>query len=163
MLPTFEFISNNTESTSSFGTALGRFMLKGQVVALSGELGAGKTTLIKAICKGAGIPDDIVVSSPSYTLVNEYDGKIPVYHFDFYRLEGAKDIHELGYDEYLDGDGISLVEWADIAPEIIPPEHLELKIDIRGESERKLTLTARGKSYEKIVDSLLAWKEKNNL
>ncbi len=163
MLPTFEFISENTESTSSFGRALGRFMHKGQVVALSGELGAGKTTLIKDICKGAGIPDDVVVCSPSYTLVNEYEGNIPVYHFDFYRLEGAKDIHELGYDEYLEGDGISLVEWADIAPEIIPPEHLEVRINIMGESERKLAVTARGKSYEKIVDRLVAWKEKTNL
>lgn len=155
------FTSESAKRTSNFGLILGRSLQRGQVVALKGELGAGKTTLIKAICKGAGIPDDVIVCSPSYTLINEYEGEIPVYHFDLYRLEGAKDIHELGYDEYLEGDGLSLIEWADIAPEILPSEHLAIKIEITGQNEREITLTARGGAYEKCLSKMESWKDKS--
>jgi len=101
-----------------------------------------------------GVPSDVVVSSPSYTLVNEYEGRLPLYHFDLYRLEGAHDIFDLGYDEYLEGEGVSLVEWADIAPELLPKEHLEIRIEILGDDERKMIIKARGKNYERILDRL---------
>ena len=156
MEPSSEFTSNDPESTITLGKKLGSFMQRGQIIALSGELGAGKTTLVKAIALGAGIPGDVVVSSPSYTLVNEYYGKMPVYHFDLYRLEGADDIHELGYDEYLEGEGLSLVEWADIAPELLPKEHLKIHITIRSEESRTISLMPLGKQYERIVERLKA-------
>lgn len=128
-------------------------MLAGDMIALSGELGAGKTTFVKALARGLGIPADDV-SSPSYTLVNEYYGRIPMYHFDLYRLEGADDVDDLGFDEYMEGDGLAVVEWADVAPQILPSEYLEIKIMISGEESRDLELKAIGERYVKIVERL---------
>ncbi|MDH3975835.1 MAG: tRNA (adenosine(37)-N6)-threonylcarbamoyltransferase complex ATPase subunit type 1 TsaE [Deltaproteobacteria bacterium] len=154
MHTSLEFILKDVEETIALGERLGTFVKSGQVVALIGELGAGKTTLAKAIARGLGVADDVIVSSPSYTLVNEYDGRFPLYHFDLYRLEGAHDIHDLGYDEYLEGEGVSLLEWADIAPELLPKEHLEIRMEIINDKERKMTLKARGKDSERILDRL---------
>lgn len=156
MQPSLDFILKDVEKTISLGEKLGTFLQRGQVIALIGELGAGKTTLVKAIAHGLGVPDDVIVSSPSYTLVNEYEGRFPLYHFDLYRLEGANDIHDLGYDEYLEGEGVSLIEWADIAPELLPKEHLEIRIEILGDDERRINLKATGRDYEKILDRLHA-------
>ena len=156
MHPSLDFILKDVEETKTLGEKIGNSMKSGHVVALIGELGAGKTTLTKAIAHGMGVPSDVVVSSPSYTLVNEYEGRLPLYHFDLYRLEGAHDIFDLGYDEYLEGEGVSLVEWADIAPELLPKEHLEIRIEILGDDERKMIIKARGKNYERILDRLHA-------
>lgn len=149
----FLFVADSLEKTNSFGMELGSFMLAGDMIALSGELGAGKTTFVKALARGLGIPTDDV-SSPSYTLVNEYYGRIPLYHFDLYRLEGADDVDDLGFDEYMEGDGLAVVEWADVAPQILPSEYLEIKIMISGEESRDLELKAIGERYVKIVERL---------
>ncbi len=141
-------------NTELLGKTLGRFMAPGQVITLNGELGAGKTTFVKGIASGLGVPKEVVVCSPSYTLVNEYEGRIPLFHFDLYRLEGAKDIHELGYDEYLEGEGVSVMEWSDIAPEILPPYYLDVRIAIVSESERAFSFRGHGGDYEKIVGRL---------
>ena len=128
------------------------------MVAFYGELGAGKTALIKAIAAGLDVPSSDVCS-PSYTLVNEYQGRIPIYHFDLYRLEGAKDIHDLGYEEYLKGDGISVIEWAGIAPELLTEKRLDIRMEITGDSERRLLLTAYGEKYSSILDELKEYWE----
>lgn len=154
MHTSLEFILKDVEETVVLGEKLGTFVQRGQVIGLIGELGAGKTTLVKAIAHGLGVNDDVIVSSPSYTLVNEYDGRFPLYHFDLYRLEGAHDIHDLGYDEYLEGEGVSLIEWADIAPELLPKEHLEIRIEIISDNERKMILQAKGKDSERILERL---------
>lgn len=159
MNDSFEIELKDPESTIRFGKVLGSCAGPGQVIALIGELGAGKTTLVKAIARGAGISNDDMVSSPSYTLINEYYGRIPIYHFDLYRLEGAGDIEELGYVEYLEGEGLSLIEWADMAPQMLPPEYLEVKIEITGDESRKISLTAKGDIYKRIVSRL---KSRNN-
>jgi tRNA threonylcarbamoyladenosine biosynthesis protein TsaE len=147
------FVADSVEKTNSLGKKLGSFMLAGDLIALSGELGAGKTTFVKALARGLGIPED-GVSSPSYTLLNEYNGRIPMYHFDLYRLEGADDVDDLGFDEYMEGDGLAVVEWADVAPQILPSEYLEIKIMISGEENRDLELKGIGERYVKIVERL---------
>jgi len=145
---------NDAEATTSFGKLLGRFLVRGQVIALSGELGAGKTTLVKAIASGIGIPKEVIVSSPSYTLINEYEGRMPLYHFDLYRLESASEIYDLGFSEYIEDNGISVIEWADVAPEVLPANHLEIKILILEEDEREIILTGKGAAYSKIINKL---------
>lgn len=148
------FKANNLEDTITFGKKLGATLKPGEVIALSGELGAGKTTLVKAIATGLGIPADIVVCSPSYTLVNEYDGRIPLFHFDLYRLEDAKDINELGFEEYLEGEGVSVIEWADVAPDLLPLEHLKIDIQIISENKRNIAVSGKGEKYKRVVDRI---------
>ena len=106
--------------TQRFGRELGAAVRAGDVIALAGELGAGKTELVKGIVAGLGHPGD--VTSPTFTLVHEYHGgRLPVFHFDFYRVESADEIPALGFDEYLASGGLCVVEWADRFPELIPP------------------------------------------
>jgi tRNA threonylcarbamoyladenosine biosynthesis protein TsaE len=143
----------NAGETALFGRGLGALLEKGMVIALSGELGAGKTTLVKAIATGLGIFEEDV-SSPSYTLVNEYDGRLPIYHFDLYRLTDASELYDLGYDDYLEGEGVSIVEWADAIADALPDEYLSIKIEIVSDDERKFTITAAGKRYETLLAEL---------
>lgn len=147
------FESDSTEKTAALGKKLASFLMAGDLIALSGELGAGKTTFVKALAPGLGISVDDV-NSPSYTLVNEYYGRIPLYHFDLYRLEGSEDVDNLGFDEYMEGDGLAVVEWADVAPQILPAEHLKIKISIVGEDERTIELDGIGARYVRLVERL---------
>jgi tRNA threonylcarbamoyladenosine biosynthesis protein TsaE len=143
----------NVGETVVFGRSLGALLEKGMVVALNGELGAGKTTLVKAIAAELGIPREDV-RSPSYTLINEYEGRLPVYHFDLYRLIDSSELYDLGYDEYLEGEGISIVEWADAIPDALPEEYLSIKIEIVSDDEREFTVTVAGKRYETLLAEL---------
>ncbi len=148
----------NAGETAAFGRGLGALLEKGMVIALKGELGAGKTTLVKAIANGLGILEEDVCS-PSYTLINEYEGRLPVYHFDLYRLTDSSELYELGYDDYLEGEGISIVEWADAVPDALPGEYLSIKIEIVSDDERCFTVTAAGKRYETLVAELKTFKQ----
>jgi tRNA threonylcarbamoyladenosine biosynthesis protein TsaE len=114
------------------------------VVALIGDLGAGKTCLTQGIARGVGIFTDQVVNSPSYTLINEYEGAIPVYHIDLYRLEHHGEIVELGLEEYLEGDGICIIEWADRMLELLPEHHIRLQIRWEDEFTRTIELRCSG-------------------
>ena len=148
----------NVGETVVFGRSLGALLEKGMVVALNGELGAGKTTLVKAIAAELGIPEEDV-RSPSYTLINEYEGRLPVYHFDLYRLIDSSELYDLGYDEYLEGEGISIVEWADAIPDALPSEYLSIKIEIVSDDEREFAITAAGKRYETLLAELKTFKQ----
>ena len=148
----------NAGETAAFGRSLGALLEKGMVIALNGELGAGKTTLVKAVATGLGILEEDVCS-PSYTLINEYEGRLPVYHFDLYRLTDSSELYELGYDDYLEGEGISIIEWADAVPDALPGEYLSIKIDIVSDDERCFTVTAAGKRYETLVAELKTFKQ----
>ena len=152
----------NTGETTSFGRSLGTMLEKGMVLALSGELGAGKTTLVKAIATGLDILEEDVCS-PSYTLINEYEGRLPVYHFDLYRLTDSSELYELGYDDYLEGEGISIVEWADAVSDALPGEYLSIRIEIISDDERYFTVTAAGKRYEALVAQLKGQEEGKTL
>ena len=105
----------------------------GDVVALIGDLGVGKTCLTQGIARGVGIHEDQTVNSPSYILINEYTGEIPVYHIDLYRLQRLEDIVALGLEDYLEGDGICVIEWADRMSELLPESHIQVRIT--GEDE----------------------------
>ena len=143
----------NAGETASFGLDLGTLLRKGMVVALIGELGAGKTTLVKAIAAALQISEE-EVRSPSYTLVNEYEGRLPLYPFDLYRLTDSSELYDLGYDDYLEGGGISVVEWADAVRDALPVEYLSIKIEIVSDEERDFTVTAAGNNYEALLSEL---------
>ena len=105
--------SESPEETQALGEKLGKTLTQGDVIALIGDLGTGKTCLTQGIARGIGTASDEVVSSPSYILINEYNGKVPIYHIDLYRLENSEEIAELGLSEYMEGDGICIIEWAE--------------------------------------------------
>ena len=119
-----------------------------------GPLGAGKTYLVRAIAEGLGIADSRAVSSPTFVLIQEYAARLPIYHFDAYRLRSDAEFHELGVQEYFAGGGVCLVEWADRVPGSLPAEHLRIELKVTGETSREALLTPTSQSYKEVVDQL---------
>jgi tRNA threonylcarbamoyladenosine biosynthesis protein TsaE len=137
-------MTNSAAETRELGMRLAEKLQAGDVILLEGELGAGKSELARGIAKGLGVTE--TVTSPSFTILNVYEsGRIPLYHFDWYRLESAEELFELGMDEYLGGDGIALVEWPERCPEAVPEDYLRIRITAEGENRRKLTAEAAGR------------------
>ncbi|MDD5492666.1 MAG: tRNA (adenosine(37)-N6)-threonylcarbamoyltransferase complex ATPase subunit type 1 TsaE [bacterium] len=132
-------ITKSAAETQRFGRKLARQLKPGDLVCLSGGLGAGKTCLVQGIARGLQVKD--YVNSPTFKIINEYKGKIPVYHFDLYRLEGLTDLRELGYEEYFYGQGISLVEWAEKITPFLPKQYLQIELLSIDENTRKIILT----------------------
>lgn len=145
----------NLEATQAFGRALGRKLFPGAVVALIGPLGAGKTHLARAIAEGLDVPDSRVVTSPTFVLVQEYVGRLPIYHFDAYRLHGEEEFADLGVHEYFEGDGVCLVEWADRVPGCLPREYLRIELSVTGETTRRAVVEATGSRYKELVEAAL--------
>ncbi|MBC7186190.1 MAG: tRNA (adenosine(37)-N6)-threonylcarbamoyltransferase complex ATPase subunit type 1 TsaE [Calditrichaeota bacterium] len=136
-----ERLSNSEEETMSLGELLGASLGPGSVVALFGELGAGKTRFIQGVCRALGVVR--FVASPSFVLINEYQGRVPVYHFDFYRIRREEELAELGLEEYFYGEGVCLIEWAERALRLLPPERIDVTIAICGVDEpnrRRITI-----------------------
>lgn len=140
--------------TEGFGRRLGALLFPGAVVALVGPLGAGKTHLARAVAEGLGVKNPAAVNSPTFVLIQEYPARLPIYHFDAYRLSGAREFAELGVDEYFGGDGVCLVEWADKVGETLPADHLRIEIEVAGASRRRFTLAATGPRYEELLAGL---------
>lgn len=132
------YITKSREETVKLGAKIAKDFKKGDVIALIGELGSGKTTLVKGIAKGLGVKNSRHVNSPSFVIIKEYQGKISLYHFDVFRLDSASDLDSVGYEEYFYGDGICVVEWADKIRKLLPKKHLEIKIKILGDSIREI-------------------------
>ncbi len=120
-------------------------------MALVGELGAGKTHLARAIAEGLGVADGRVVTSPTFVLVQEYQGRLPISHFDAYRLRSEGEFADLGIDEYFEAGGVCLVEWADRVAGVLPPEHLRITLTITGEHSRRARIEGRGRRYEALM------------
>jgi tRNA threonylcarbamoyladenosine biosynthesis protein TsaE len=130
--------SRQPTDTAAFAHATALSLTRGSVLALVGELGAGKTQFVKGLAAGLGHTGE--VTSPTFTLVHEYHGgRLPLYHFDFYRLERPDEALQLGLDEYLTGDGICVIEWADKFPDLLPPTARWLHFAITGDRERTIT------------------------
>jgi tRNA threonylcarbamoyladenosine biosynthesis protein TsaE len=151
--PTATFVVDAPDlaATEAFGRRLGLALSAGAVVALIGPLGAGKTHLVRAIAEGLSIPDSRVVTSPTFVLIQEYTARLPIYHFDAYRLSGAGELFDLGVHEYFQGGGVSLVEWADRVEACLPQEHLRVTLEITGPTSRRLHLEGRGLPFVDLV------------
>ena len=135
--------TNSAAETRALGEELAARLQPGDVVVLEGELGAGKSELARGIAKGLGVTE--TVTSPSFTILNVYEsGKLPLYHFDWYRLESSEELYELGMDEYLGGSGIALVEWPAQCPDAVPEECLRIRITATGENSRRIETESCG-------------------
>ena len=147
-------ITNSPEETISLAASLSAKLSAGDFIALIGDLGAGKTVFAKGLAKGAGIEDYLYVNSPSFVILKEYHGKKNIYHFDVYRLEEESFEETLDYKKYFYGDGISVVEWANKIPDLLPDEYIEINISYGEDDERKFDLVGKGDRFEEIVGSL---------
>jgi tRNA threonylcarbamoyladenosine biosynthesis protein TsaE len=133
------FETRGQEETIELGIRLGKVLTKGTIIGFFGDLGSGKTTLIKGVAKGLGV--DELVKSPSFVVVTEYKGKLPVYHIDLYRIANSNELPEIGFEQYLYGEGISLVEWAERAGNLLPPDTVKIKFEIINHNQRKITIS----------------------
>lgn len=151
-LITYQYHSNNEKDTEHLADILAEWSYPGMVIALDGELGAGKTRFSQAFAKSMGITD--VVNSPTFTLIKEYRGiSYPLFHMDVYRIT-VEEAEGLGLDEYFYGEGVSLVEWASRIREILPPERLDIRIEHVGEQERRFEMIPVGKIYSEKCEIL---------
>jgi tRNA threonylcarbamoyladenosine biosynthesis protein TsaE len=151
---TLSFSVRDLAATEALGRRLGALLFPGAVVALIGPLGAGKTQLVRAIAEGLDVPDSRLVTSPTFILLQEYSGRLPIYHFDTYRLRTPGEFLDLGVQEYFEGAGVCLVEWGDRVEECLPSEHLRICITITGETSRHFQIEGRGAPYAAIVAAL---------
>ncbi len=138
-----ELIVPGAEDMRALGEALAGVLVPGDVVALTGDLGAGKTTLVQGAARGLGVADGSV-TSPTFTLVREYRGRWPVYHLDVYRLDRIQEVIDLGFEELLDPDGVAFVEWGDAIEGLLPEGHLEIELWTRPEDEGRIALISAG-------------------
>lgn len=147
------FTSKNTTETIELGQKIGKLLHKGDVVALSGELGSGKTVLVKGVAEGLGVSEYDCVNSPTFVILKEYAGRAPLYHFDVYRLKDIREFSTVGYGEYFYGNGVCVIEWADKIKEALPEKYLLVEIEITGENERRFKLTAYGDRYKEVINA----------
>jgi len=146
------FHTASPAESRALGRALGERLGPGSLVALVGDLGAGKTVLVQGIARGAGY--DGCVSSPSFVIMNEYEGRLPIYHVDLYRISDPNSLYDLGYREVFWSEGVTLVEWADRALEFLPETRLDLAIEFAGPTSRVLRAVARGEEISRVLGSL---------
>lgn len=145
-----DIITNSPEETINFGENFAEQLGPGQVITFNGNLGSGKTTFIKGICRGLGVTEH--VTSPTFTLINEYNGKFPIYHFDFYRLQSNIELHDLGVEEYFEGDGICLIEWPDIVKDILPENHIQISMSARFDEGLENTRRIQLHEYKNSIE-----------
>lgn len=143
----------NLEETEKFGIRLGELLKSGDILCLNGDLGAGKTTMTKSIGIGLGVEE--YITSPTFALINEYRGRVPVYHFDVYRLDNVDELYDLGFDEYFYGKGVCIIEWAEKIEKMIPKDRIVINIKKGNtENERVLHISGFGKRYEELIKEL---------
>jgi tRNA threonylcarbamoyladenosine biosynthesis protein TsaE len=147
-------VSQEPEETVRLGARLGSLVAGRMSFALTGELGSGKTVLTRGICRGLDVVD--LVTSPTFIVVNEYQGRLPVYHIDLYRIDSPEELDTTGFHEFTDGEVVTIVEWAEKAKGLIPAPSLDVTISLTSPEERTFRITPRGEEAVRLLDSLEA-------
>ena len=154
---TADLYSNSPKETQSLGNKIGRLSMPGDLILMAGELGAGKTCFTQGVLNGIGSLE--YVRSPTFVLVMEYKGRIPLYHADLYRISETAELESIGIEEYLNSDGICVVEWADRFDYLFQLDHLEIKIDWSNSGpssdKRRIKLTSKGSRHAKLIDDVI--------
>ena len=146
--------SGSAEDTLEIGRLIGTELCEGDVVALMGELGAGKTCLTGGIAKGIGVSKNYYITSPTFTIINEYPGELPLYHFDVYRLSTSNDLKDLGYEDYFRGEGVTVIEWAERIRDVLPKDAFIISLEHGGETLRGITISGGSEKMERIAEKL---------
>lgn len=136
-------ITRSEEETLKLGVEIGEKLMPGDVVSLNGDLGAGKTHITKGIAMGLGVED--YITSPTFIIVNEYEGRLPLYHFDVYRINDIGEMYEIGFEEYLYGNGVCIIEWGKIVDELLPEDTIKIDINKIDDNTREIVIEDSGK------------------
>lgn len=158
-----KLISDSREQTLETGRIIGSVLERGDIVALIGELGSGKTCLTQGLAQGLGVAENVPVVSPTFTLINEYPGKLPLVHLDVYRLSGPRDLEDMGYEEYFYGGGVIVIEWAEKVRDVLPDRTLFVTMRYVDENTRELVLEGPEDKMKKLEKRLqsggsLSWR-----
>ena len=158
------FRTHGSDETRALAEQLGRLLSSGDTLSLTGDLGAGKTTFTQGLAAGLEIPAGVVVNSPTFTILAEHrEGRVPLYHFDVYRLSGPDDLYDLAFDEYADGSGVVVIEWADKIADALPGDTLFIAIEMPSDGsqdDRDVSLRASGPRSVELVNALTrSWRE----
>lgn len=156
-----KLLSKSLRDTNNIGIIIGKNLEKGTVICLEGDLGAGKTTLTQSIAKSLDIKN--YVTSPTFTIIKEYKGRLNLYHMDAYRLESEIEMYDLGYDEYINSDGVCIIEWASNIKSIIPKDAIMINIYIDYINEtREIEIVGSGLKYERLIGGLKKYENTGN-
>lgn len=158
MVTLYSFITYSPEETLALAAKLGEKLRGGEIIALEGDLGSGKTHFVKGLAKGLGVQEP--VTSPTFTLLHLYEGRVPLAHFDVYRLTSPEAFEELGYEEYFSGSAVTAIEWSDFITPFLPSEYLQIKLTrVKGQDKgeaRKITFCPHGETMEALIKELIA-------
>ena len=143
---------NNLKDTEKLCKTIASCIEKGTVICLDGDLGVGKTALTQFIAKEFGVKEYIV--SPTFTIIKEYNGKLPFYHMDVYRINSEDDMYDLGYDEYIYSEGVTIIEWSHLIEGILPEERVNIDINRIDDDKRRINITGKGSVYERLTEEL---------
>lgn len=149
-MKTIDIITNSEETTKEIASSLATYVKPGDVITLEGDLGSGKTTFTKGLAAGLGVKRN--VTSPTFTIIKEYNGRIPLYHMDVYRLEHSDE--DIGFTEYFDGDGVTVVEWAKFIEDFMPNKYLAITIKVIDDTSRKITCQSNHDHYDQVIEQL---------
>ena len=147
----YKIITNSVDETIELAQNFESEKFPNMVICLDGELGSGKTVFVKGLAQAMGITE--TVTSPTFSIIKEYEGELPLYHMDVYRLDG--DVTGVGIEEYFDKGGVTVIEWAKTIKDILPKERLDIKIKVAGENKRTIILTPHGSKYEEVCEAVL--------
>jgi len=136
----YDMITHSAEETIKLGETLAKDLSRGDVVALYGDLGSGKTTFVKGVGMGLAIKEAMHINSPTFVLIKEYQGRIPLYHMDLYRLDILRDIEDIAIEEYMYGDGVTIIEWAEKLKSILPKKNISVRFAIKGKDKREVEI-----------------------
>jgi len=153
-------MTKNPEETKKIGNYLAGLLKPGDIILFFGELGSGKTCLTQGIAATMKVKE--MVNSPSFTIINEYHGKFPIYHFDLFRLNSFYELYDLGYEEYFYGDGITIVEWAEKIDQNLPFEYLKIIITFLDQKKRKIEFSPIGERYEQLIKEFKKYENIRN-
>jgi len=150
----WSFHAESEADTHRLGEQFGRILQPDSVIALNGELGAGKTRFVQAVARGLDVIEQTTVNSPTYVLIQEYAGRLTIYHFDTYRLADSDEFLELGAEELFTAGGVCLIEWAERVRDVLPREYLQIEIRVTGPSQRQFNFSARGDKHRSSITQL---------
>jgi tRNA threonylcarbamoyladenosine biosynthesis protein TsaE len=151
----FETTTHSVAETRAFGERLGRHITAGTTVALTGDLGSGKTAFVQGIAKGLHVPSEYYITSPTFTLINEYPGRLRLHHVDLYRIGDPIEIEEIGLHEILDSDGVAVIEWAERLGAELPAQHIHVSFEMTNDHARHMTITAAGSAAVAVLKNVL--------
>ncbi len=152
----FQITTLTPDETQKLGKTIGKWIEHPLVIGLTGDLGSGKTAFVQGLAEGLEVPGEYYITSPTFTLINEYPGRFPLFHIDLYRLDGISDLEDIGLDELLYDQAVIAIEWAEKISDVLPAEHLTMTFEITDDDYRRISLIAYGHNVRNLIKTLVA-------